>query len=585
MPFNRKVLRKGYHSGEVGHIRSDGSRFSTHMTTTLQRDESGRAVGFIGVASDLSDQKKIEDALRESEIKFRYLFNLSPQPISLTNLTGKIIDVNEKFCQFIRHPRKSVIQKKTIEVGFPAEDYQRFIDKLTSDGEVSGHEMTALDKQGIPVQVQLYAKMVQIRDDFFILTVYHDVTAQRSLENQLIKAQKMEAIGTLAGGIAHDFNNILSAILGYIELSRIHVNPEDKVHQYLEEVFKAGTRARELVRQILSISRQTEQKRKPIDINRIILDVSRLLRATLPASIEIQENLDACAGLVEADSAQIHQVIMNLGTNAGQSMRETGGMLKLSTAREKISPTDGDESSGLKPGHYLKITVSDTGKGIRPEDRKRIFDPYYTTKEKQMGTGLGLAVAQGIVQKHGGSISFSSRLGRKTEFYVYLPLLEENLLAEDEELSPEQVSMPTGTETILLVDDEETIIDTGREMLEFLGYRVEACMSSMDALRKFRQAPESYDLVISDMTMPEMDGDQLAMAMMLTRADIPVILCTGYNPKIDESTARQIGIRALVFKPLTFQQLATHVRSVLDQNRESSDLVAAMEDGPKKVKA
>ena len=215
-------MRTGYHSGEIGHKRSDGSLFATYMTTTLQRDESGKAIGFIGVATDLSDQKRVEEALRESEIKFRQLYNLIPQPISLTDLNGKIIDVNEKFCQFIQSRRNEIIGKYIIDLGFPVEERQRFIELLTTTGEVSDFEISTTSKDGSPFQMLVYSKLIQIKGEFFTINVFHDITTQRRLEAQLIQSQKMEAIGTLAGGIAHDFNNILSAILGYIELSKIN---------------------------------------------------------------------------------------------------------------------------------------------------------------------------------------------------------------------------------------------------------------------------------------------------------------------------------------------------------------------------
>lgn len=566
IPFNKKVMRTGYHSGEIGHKRSDGTLFFTYMTTTLQRDEMGKAIGFIGVATDLSEQKRVEEALRESEIKFRHLYNLIPQPISLADLNGKIIDVNEKFCQFLQLRRNEVIGKYIIELGFPIEERQRFIETLTANGEVSDFEIDTLNKDGTPLQLLVYAKLIQIKGEFFTLSLFHDISTQRRLEAQLIQSQKMEAIGTLAGGIAHDFNNILSAVLGYIELSKINVDPDSKVFQYLEEMFKAANRAIELVRQILSISRQAEQKRKPVNLEIIIRDVIRLLKATLPVSISIHENINENIGLTEANSSQIHQVLMNLGTNAAQSMMEKGGQLTISLDREQIKTDEFARSINLKPGNYLKLIVSDTGHGIATENRKRIFDPYYTTKEKGMGTGLGLAVAQGIIQKHGGAITFTSELGKGADFYVYLPMLDKASLNEFYKGEKQKIVLPVGKESILFVDDEETILHTGKEMLEYLGYSVTTCSKSLDALNLFKEEPCRFDLIISDMTMPEMNGDVLSRELMTVRPQVPIILCTGYNPQIDEDSAKKIGVKAFIFKPLTFQQLATIVRKALDEN-------------------
>ncbi len=564
IPINKKVLRSGYHRGEVGHKRSDETLFSTHMTYTLQKDDNGGVIGFIGVASDLSEQKKVEEALRENEIKFRYLFNLSPQPISLMDLNGKVLDVNQKFCEKMQYSRNEVIGKNTLDLGFPAEDRQIFIDQLIATGDVAGYEISHRIRDKQSIQVQLYSKLIQLKGEFYTLTVFHDITAQRKLEAQLVQSQKVEAIGTLAGGIAHDFNNILSAILGYIELAKIYIEPDSKISHYLEEVFKAGNRAKELVRQILSISRQTEQKRKPVNINMVIREALRMLKATLPSSIEINKILGETIYLIEADSVQIHQVIMNLVTNAGQSMKNEGGTLTVTLEREAFLPNVRKNDQDIKSGEYVKLTISDTGYGILKEDRKRIFDPYYTTKAQGVGTGLGLAVAQSIVKKHGGNILFSSEPGIGTDFFVYLPLIDDKNIKGSDDIFEITSLLPTGNERILLVDDEETIIDTGREMLEYLGYTVITHNKSTYALNDFKKSPEAYDLIISDMTMPEMNGDELAKKMIEIRPDIPVIICTGYNPKIDDKSAKKIGLKAFIFKPLTFQKLATTVRDVLD---------------------
>jgi len=537
------------------------------MTSTLQKDDNGRVIGFIGVASDLSEQKKVEEALRENEIKFRYLFNLSPQPISLTDLNGKVLDVNQKFCEKMQYSRNEVIGKNTLDLGFPAEDRQIFIDRLIETGDVAGYEIYHRIKDKQSIQVQLYSKLIQLKGEFYTLTVFHDITAQRKLEAQLVQSQKMEAIGTLAGGIAHDFNNILSAILGYIELSKIYIEPDSKVSHYLEEVFQAGNRAKELVRQILSISRQAEQKRKPVNINVITREALRMLKATLPSSIEINENLDETICLIEADPIQIHQVVMNLVTNAGQSMKDTGGILAVTLEKEEFLSNVKKNDQDIKSGEYVKLTISDTGYGILKEDRKRIFDPYYTTKAQGVGTGLGLAVAQSIVKKHGGNILFSSEPGFGTDFFVYLPLIDDKNIKGRDDIFEITSLLPTGNEHILLVDDEETIIDTGREMLEYLGYTVRTHNKSTYALTDFKKSPEAYDLIISDMTMPEMNGDELAKKMIDIRPDIPVIICTGYNPKIDDQSAEKIGLKAFIFKPLTFQKLATTVRDVLDNHQ------------------
>lgn len=511
---------------------------------------------------EISSQKKVESALRESEVKFRHLFNLSPQPISLTDLNGQIIDVNEKFCEFSRYTRNEVIGKNSLDLGFPPDARQEFIQKLTREGEVSGFEIELAAKDGEKFCIQLFSKMIDIHGQFYTLTVYYDLTAERRLEAQLIRAQKMEAVGTLAGGIAHDFNNILAAILGYVELGKLQVTENSRLAAYLDEIFKAGNRAKEVVQQILAISRQTHQKRQPIRLAQIIQDVNKLLRATLPVSIEIHEDIQAQNAVVEADPGQMHQVLMNLCTNAGQSMRESGGALTIQAIQTHLADRN---PLALSAGSYIKIIVSDSGCGIMAQDRERIFDPYYTTKDKGVGTGLGLAVAKGIIEKHGGRIDFSSTPGIGTDFYVYLPMLAS--AADTASLSNKTAGtdLPSGSEHILFVDDEPAITDTAHQMLEYLGYSVTVHNNSGEAIADFSNRPHAFDLVITDMSMPETSGDELVQKILGIRPNLPVILCTGYNPDVNEDTAEAMGIDAFLLKPLTLKDLAVTVRKVLER--------------------
>lgn len=563
-PFNDIVMRKGWHSGEVGHKHADGTLFFTQMTSTLLKDKDGRPAGYIGVAADLSEKKKVEDALRTSEIKFRHLFNLSPEPITVSDLTGRILDVNEKFCNMSQYARHEIIGKTTLDLGFPPDDRQHFINELTRKGEVTAFEVTLKSKDQNSYQVLLFAKMIEIKNEFYTLTVMHDITDRRRLENRLREAQKMEAIGTLAGGIAHDFNNILSAILGYVELSMLKIDRENRVYNYLNQTLNATNRAKDLVRQILSVSRQTEQKKKPIQVRPIVADVLKLMRASLPSNIEIREKFLSDTGSIMADPGQIHQVLMNLCTNAGQSMHEKGGVLSVELETIRIYANGYEAVPDLSSGSYLRISISDTGHGMSAEVQKRIFDPYFTTKVKGMGTGLGLAVVHGIVKKHGGTVNFYSVPEHGTQFHVYLPIIHTLQSSPEDLLAQTEGEIPGGDERILLVDDEEAIVETGCQMLRHLGYDVVSTMSSREALTIFENAPGRFDLMISDMTMPDMTGDELAEHIMKIRPDMPIILCTGYNARIDEQRALEIGIRAFVFKPVALKKLATTIRQIFD---------------------
>jgi signal transduction histidine kinase/ActR/RegA family two-component response regulator len=382
------------------------------------------------------------------------------------------------------------------------------------------------------------------------------------IENQLRQAQKMEAIGTLAGGIAHDFNNILAPIIGYTEMTLNDVPQSSPMHYDLKQVLKAAHRARDLVRQILSFSRhRKEQQRTPVNISTIVKEALKLLRASLPSSIEIRQ--DVQEGMALADATQIHQVLINLCTNADHAMGGSG-MLDVSLKEVALSSNDLSSLSmstmDLNPGSYLKLSVSDTGHGMDASTMQRIFDPYFTTKEVGKGSGLGLSVVHGIVKRHEGMIGVRSEPGKGSAFEVYIPKIE----SRPDKTGEIHLALPKGTEHILIVDDEQMVADIGVIMLERLGYRVTAKTNALEALDVFRARPEEFDLIITDYTMPHMNGIDLARELLLLRPDIPVILCTGFSEKVTDQAAKDVGIRGSAMKPLDRRQLAELVRSALD---------------------
>jgi signal transduction histidine kinase/CheY-like chemotaxis protein len=380
-------------------------------------------------------------------------------------------------------------------------------------------------------------------------------------ERQLQQVLKIQAIGTLAGGIAHDFNNILFPIIGYTELTMDEVPEDGPARKNLEEILKAANRAKGLVQQILTFSRQSGHEREPIKVQYIIKEALKLLRASIPATIEIVHHLDDGCGPVIGDATQIHQVIMNLCTNAYQAMQTCGGKLEVSSGEVEISYADTVEKVGLKTGRHLCLKVKDEGCGMEPAVLDRIFEPYYTTKEHGKGTGLGLAVIHGIVKNHGGDITVTSTPGRGSTFKVYLPL------ADEIDIEAETVSLTKpaeGKERILLIDDEEQIINMEQQMLERLGYKVTASTDSKAALDVFARHPDDFDLVITDMTMPHMTGDRLARKMLDIKPQIPVILCTGFNEAISEEKALSMGIQKFVMKPVVKNELASTIRAVLE---------------------
>ncbi|UCH07215.1 MAG: response regulator [Deltaproteobacteria bacterium] len=378
---------------------------------------------------------------------------------------------------------------------------------------------------------------------------------------QLLRAQRLEAIGSLAGGIAHDFNNILSVIIGYTELLRCDLPEDSKAQSSVEAIYEAGIRAKDLVQQILTFSRQNEEEKKPLRMSIVVREALTLVRAALPTIIEIRQNLASQSDTILANPMQIHQVLINLCTNAAQAMREKGGVLEVSLEDADLDSEATALNPDLQPGGYVKLTVKDTGSGIAPEIVDRIFDPYFSTREPEHGAGMGLAVVHGIVKGSGGSIAVDSIVGEVTAIHVFFPKIENKVTSEARVLSP----FPSGNERILFVDDEKALVDIGVQLLEHLGYRVVARTSSIEALEAFRNQPEKFDLVVSDQTMPNMTGEMLAQELIRIRPDIPIVLCTGYSEMISEEKATALGIKKLVMKPILMREISHTIRQILDQ--------------------
>jgi CheY-like chemotaxis protein len=381
------------------------------------------------------------------------------------------------------------------------------------------------------------------------------------LQSQLIHGQKMEAMGVLAGGIAHDFNNVLSAIFGSLDLALTDIPKDSQAGINLQGALKAGHRAKELVNQIITFSRQGDQIRQPVRSDLFIAETLKLIRASLPTTIEIRQNIQTDIGRVYSSPDQIKQILMGLCTNAGQAMQEKGGILEVNLTEEQLDSDFTDQYPDIRPGIYQRLSVRDTGDGMTPHEIEHIFEPYYTTREKGKGSGLGLAVIHGIVSSHGGLITVQSEPGKGSTFDIYLPIIqEEDLSSETDDRTP----APTGNERILFIDDEQVLVDLGKRILEGLGYEVRIETSSEDALEVFKKQPEGFDLIITDMTMPHMTGDKLASELKKIRPDIPIVLCTGYSVLISEERAKQMGIREFLMKPLVMRDLAHTVRKVLD---------------------
>jgi PAS domain S-box-containing protein len=421
----------------------------------------------------------------------------------------------------------------------------------------SGHKIPVLKT----VTHILFQGKECLLESFIDLTVQKNAAAEKEkLETQLRQAQKMEALGTLAGGIAHDFNNILSAVIGYSELGLIDIGDESvPIYQNLQSIFHAGNRAKELVGQILTFSRMQEHILTPVSVEPIVKETLKLLKASLPANIELESHI-ATKKRIMADATQIHQVIMNLCTNAYHAMEEKGGRLSVRLSDISFDLQTVADFEDLVPGPYLQLEVEDTGEGISPLVMESIFDPYFTTKKKDKGTGLGLSVVHGIIKSHAGAISVNSRVGEGTTFKVLFPICED---IRDPQHQKNTI-LPCGSEKILLVDDEKDIVAIGSKMLDKLGYEVTSVVGSVPALETFRKTPQQFDLVISDFNMPGISGDRLAMELLTIRPDLPIILCTGFSERFDQGRATMLGIRKVIMKPMSMNELANAIRDVLD---------------------
>lgn len=393
------------------------------------------------------------------------------------------------------------------------------------------------------------------------LMILRKKVGQVQMEQTLRRMQKLESIGTLAGGIAHDFNNILVPIVGYTEMTMERVKDDSIMMENLEEVLRATTRARELVKQILAFSRQTEQQPRSLRLQPIIKESLKLLRASLPTTIAMVSDLDEGCGPVLADPTQMHQIIMNLCTNAYHAMMESGGTLSLRLREVTLALEDRDEKLSLDPGEYARLSVEDTGCGIDADNLARIFDPFFSTKPKDQGTGMGLAVVHGIVRNHSGCVTVYSEKGKGTCFHVYLPRIAG---PEDDQVEAIDRVVARGSERILLVDDEAQIAELEQVMLEGLGYHVTALTDSREALALFQSRPHDFDLVLTDQTMPQLTGAAMAKQILAVRPDVPIILCTGFSEALTEESAKAMGIRELVLKPILRSELSQTLRRTLD---------------------
>ncbi|WP_136808745.1 hybrid sensor histidine kinase/response regulator [Desulfosediminicola flagellatus] len=521
---------------------------------------------YVLLFSEINKVRRAQKELYDSEEKYRFMAELTGLLVydydiatgeikwsgSITDITGYL---PEEFQKIDLQDWERLIHDDDREYCVAE------LKKAIAGGTIYKIEYRLRRKDGSYIHIDDSGSFV--KDDtgnvYRMLGSMKDVSARKQMEEQYMHSQKMEAIGTLAGGIAHDFNNILGAIVGYTELAKINVKTDSGVNENLDKVLEASNRAKGLVQQILTFSRRSQSERCALKPAEVVGEIVNMLRPTIPANINIHLDIDAGDEVVIADPSQLNQVLMNLCTNAFHAMESSGGTLGISLKKEELCEKDLQNRQDVNSGTFVRLSITDTGHGISSDIIDNIFDPFFTTKDVGKGTGMGLSIAHGIVKRYNGFISVESEPGKGATFHVFLPTVHTSL--HDNEKKEE--ADPRGTERILLVDDEEALTETGQKILEQLGYNVSVSNSSTEALRLFKERPGEFDLVITDQAMPTLTGAELARSILSIRADIPVILCTGYSSVITESEALSLGIKAFAFKPLSKNAIARLIRDVL----------------------
>jgi len=566
-----RIREPGAQTHEAEVLCADGVRRTHVLSRAAFRDAAGHLAGTVGVMIDISDRARAETALRNAHAELEGLFQAIPDAIVCGDTERRILRVNRGFTRVYGYAPGEVLGRSVRMLYDDPADFEeqgRARYHMNAATRYDPYEVLYRKKDGETFLSETVG--VPIRDAqgavVGFLAIMRDVSERKRaeqerarLEAQLQQAQKLESIGTLAGGIAHDFNNILAIITGYTELALLKGGHDVDWQARLSEVLAAGGRARDLVQQILAFSRQAEYTRAPISLGRTLEESVRFLRASLPATIETRSDLAARPDVVLADATQIQQVIMNLCVNAGHAMRRDGGVLEVGLAPVRLDAGAARPWQDLPPGDYFMMTVKDTGTGMTPEVRERIFEPYFTTKGPGEGTGLGLSVVHGIVKSHGGAVRVETHPGRGTTFEILLPR-SDRAPARGE---GEEGRAAGRSARILFVDDEPSLAHLGRQVLEQCGHQVVALEDSRQALEEFRARPEAFDLLVTDMTMPAMTGEELSRQVLRIRPDLPVILCTGYSEAMTEERAREIGIRQILLKPVLVSSLIRAIGELL----------------------
>jgi PAS domain S-box-containing protein len=549
---------------ETSIIYADGSQRDVFVHKAPFFKKDGTLDGLIGSFIDITDRKQMEEALKKSEEEKSIILNNMTDMVGYQDIEYHLLWVNDATAKLFNTTPEQIIGQTCYKffhnLDQPCAGCPVVLAKTT--GQIQELEIN------FPERGSYTIKAIPVKDNngiiIGIVEMVTDVTEKKKLESQLRQSQKMETIGTLAGGIAHDFNNILWAIMGFTELLLIKTNKESFEHNYLEQILNASHRAKDLVQQILLFSRKSESEYKTIDFVILLKESLKMLRASIPTTVDIRQDIEVDNLTILADPTQMHQVIMNLAGNAAFAMKEKGGLLAFNLTKTAFNGNRTVPHPDLVPGEYLKLAVRDTGHGINSATLTRIFDPFFTTKGVGEGTGMGLSVVHGIIKNHHGAITVYSEEGKGTIFHVYLPIVKTADSIETEK----DADILHGNERILIIDDEEMLVRLGESMLGDLGYKVVAETNVINALSTFEIQSDQFDIVITDYAMPHMNGLDLAKKLLEIREDIPIILCTGFADIAIEAKAKSIGIRAMVTKPLSRKEISEKIKEVLDNNSD-----------------
>ena len=559
-----QVFPRGYSDPyEKEYKRKDGSIVPVELRTYLIRDEKGEPAGMWAFIRDISNWKRWEVALQESESKFRSFFDLSPQAVARIHFeTWQVADVNQKFCELFKTPMDEILTRTMEELGLCTEEQVKtFVQRLEESGLVDGLEMDFTDRDGRMLTTLIFARLMQIKKDTDILIIFNDITERKKLWQQLQRAQRMEALGTLAGGIAHDFNNLLMGILGNVSLMLSEMGPQDTKYEQMKNIESYVHSAAALTKQLLGFAQGGKYEVKPTNINDLIARNAHMFGRT-KKEINIHKKLQEAIWTMEVDQGQIDQVLLNLYVNAWQAM-PAGGHLYIQTENIHL-----DESIikafDVRAGRYVRITITDSGVGMDAATQQRIFEPFFTTKELGRGTGLGLASAYGIIKNHGGFIDVHSTKGKGTTFSIYLPVGERDI-AKKMNFDTEILR---GKETILLVDDEDLVIDIGQKMLAKMGYETLIARGGQETIEVYRQHGDRIDLTILDMIMPDMNGRKTYESLKKLKPALKVLLSSGYSLNDQARKIMDLGCQGFIQKPFDVTQLSRKIREILDRSDE-----------------